>query len=300
MKRISRHMLSAASVLAVCAGAPGLAQVETGSAARAAEPFEAPPAELEEYVIGPHDLLEIDVFQLDELTSRRRVTGEGTITLPLIGEIAIGGLTPHAAESAIERVLVDRKMVTKPEVSVFVAEYVSSRVSVQGAVKSPGVFDLLGRRTLLEMIGRAGGLDQRAGKRIYVMRPFEDGGEQRIELDADRLVYGADPELNLPLQPGDIVMIPYEQTIRIYVNGQVRSPGAHEFPSDEPVTILQAVTTAGGTTDRANESRVKVIRRFSDGTKQLFEVNLKRIKRGKEEDRLLQRNDIVVVEESFF
>lgn len=293
-------LLAGASL--VHAQAPG----STGDPAATSETsasrvFAVPPqANVADYVIGAHDLLEISVFELDQLTRTVRVNTEGSITLPLLGKIQVGGLTPEQAEAQIARALQERHLVKNPQVTVFIKEFVSRRVSVQGAVAHGGLYPMLGQKTLLDMIGEAGGLSDRAGKKIYIIRPYAPPGEERIEIDAEKLVYEADPMLNVPLQPGDIIMVPYQRKIRIYVNGAVQQPGVKEFFADEEVTVLQAVTAAGGTTDRANEHRVQVIRRLPDGTKQVFKVNLKRIKRGRAEDMLLEPNDVVYVPESFF
>lgn len=296
---LSRLMQSALllALAAAVATAPSRAQAASEAPSGA---FAPPPGGFEEYSIGPYDLLAISVFEFEQLDGKRRVTSDGTITLPLLGEIHVGGLTPHEAEDAIELLLRQRQLLRRPEVSVFVDEFVSSRVSVQGAVGSPGPQDLLGRRTLLEMIGAAGGLHEKAGKRILVYRPFAGGGQEKLEIDAERLFFEGDPALNIRLQPGDIVMVPFERTIRIYVTGAVRNPNVFDFPEDEPVTVLQAIASAGGTTERANESRITVIRRFPNGAKRLFEVNLKRIKRGREQDLMLAGNDTVVVKEAVF
>ncbi|UCF67152.1 MAG: SLBB domain-containing protein [Acidobacteriota bacterium] len=254
-----------------------------------------------DYPLGANDVIEISVFELPELDQKRRVTEDGAITLPLLGQVYVGGLNEHEAEQAIAGLLRERNLVRNPQVTVFVVEYVSRRVNVTGAVGKPGLYPLLGPRTLLDMIGEAGGLDQRAGKRIIVMRAPHPGAEdERIEIDAERLLYEGDPLLNIELQPGDIVLVPHEQMVRVYVTGAVRTPGAHEFARDERITVLQAITKAGGTTDRANKSKVKVLRRLPDGSERQFKVNLKRIIKGRATDMELQRNDIVVVEESFF
>ena len=262
--------------------------------------FAAPPTRVDDYVVGPNDLLDIKVFELSQLDRTVRVTKDGTISLPLLGQVPVGGLTPRGVEEKIAQMLRDGNLVRDPQVSVFVQEFVSRRVFVQGAVSKPGIINLLGDRTLLDVVGEAGGLIDRAGTRIYVVRPFASGGAERIEVDAERLVYQGDPSANLRVQPGDIVMVPYEQVFKVFVNGAVSRPGPVEYAGGEPMTVLQAVTAAGGGNDRANESRVQIIRRMPDGSKQLFKVNLKRVKRGKDEDMLLQRNDIVVVPESFF
>lgn len=251
-------------------------------------------------VIGPQDVLEISVFDLPELSMKKRVAPDGTITLPLVGAVGISGLTSQQAEEQIATLLRAKDIVKDPQVTVFIETYVSRRVSVQGAVTKAGVYEMLGQRTLLDMIGEAGGLNERAGRRIFIYRPNADGTERRIEVDAEALVYEGDPSQNIALAPGDIVLIPYRRMIRIYVTGAVASAGAQEFPADEEVTVLQAVTSAGGTTDEANESRVQVIRRYEDGTKEMFRVNLRRIQKGRDEDLVVQPNDIIVVRESFF
>lgn len=253
-----------------------------------------------EMVIGPQDLIEIRVFGMPELTMEKRVDPDGSITLPLIGAVGLGGLTSKQAEELIATLLQAKDLVLDPQVTVVIKEYVSRRVSVIGAVFKPGMYEMLGQRTLLDMIGEAGGLNDRAGKRIFVVRRNQAGEDIRIEIDAEALVYSGDPRENMVLRPGDIVMVPYRRMIRVYVNGAVAQPGAIDFPADEEVTVLQAVTAAGGTTDRSNERGVQVVRRFPDGTRRVFKVNLKRIKRGRAEDLVLEPNDIVVVPESFF
>jgi polysaccharide export outer membrane protein len=252
-----------------------------------------------EYVIGAFDKIRVSVFEMKELDLLREVTEEGTISLPLLGEIHVGGLTPNQAQEAIAEMLRSGQLVKNPQVSVQIEEYVSRRINVTGAVSTPGRYVLLGNKTLIEMLAEAGGLNERAGKKIFIDRPMASG-ETRIQVDAERLMFENDPAANLPLQPGDVIYVPYRAEITVYVNGEVRQAGAVRFSRDEPVTVLRAVTSAGGGTERANESRVKVLRRLEDGTQQTFKVNLKQVKRGSEEDLILQNNDIVVVPTSFF
>ncbi len=263
-------------------------------------PTERPGSAPYDYVIGAHDLVEISVFELKELDRERRVGGDGMITLPLLGPVALGGLTPKQAEESIGALLKARDLVLEPQVSVFIKEYKSRMITVQGAVANPGAFVMLGQKTLLDMIGEAGGLNDRAGKTIRIHRPFGAIDQRSIEIDIERLVYDGDPLLNVLLEPGDIVMVPYELKIRIYVNGAVRTPGPQEFPSEEEVTALMAITAAGGTTDRANSSKVLIKRKLPRGGTQMIKINLKRIMRGKDEDILLQKNDVIIVRESFF
>ena len=154
---------------------------------------------------------------------------------------------------------------------------------------------------MLEMLSLAGGLDGELSKEIVVFRREpESNTTRRIQIDLERLVYQADPALNLVIAPGDIIYVPTVEKVRIFVSGAVRNPDLYEVPRDEPVTVLKAITLAGGTTDRAAQKRVQIIRMDENGKRIALEVNLKRIKRGKAEDPILRRDDVVLVPESFF
>ena len=264
----------------------------------------APPSSMfsskrSDYRIGRQDLLEISVFDVDELDQTVRVSDDGAITMPLLGRIAVAGLTKVELEQLIARLLEDR-YVRDPQVTVFVKEFESKKVAVSGAVKKPGTYEMLGTKTLLEMISMAGGLDKDLGKNIIVFRRVGDGTTERLAVDLHKLIYDADPELNLVVAPGDIIYVPTVEKIRIFVSGAVKKPDLYEVPRDEPVTVLKAITLAGGTTDRAAEKKVQVIRTDPDGERVTLLVNLRAVKRGKAEDPILQEDDIVLVPEAFF
>jgi polysaccharide export outer membrane protein len=262
-----------------------------------AEPFAS--LDRSDYRIGRQDLLEIKVFDVEELNQTVRVADDGSITMPLLGRLVVGGLTKTDLERKLADLLEER-YVRDPQVTVFIKEYESKRVAVSGAVKKPGTYEMLGRKTLLEMLSMAGGLDKDLGKQIIIFRPAEDGATQRIPLDLERLVYAADPTLNLVVAPGDIIYVPTVEKIRIFVTGAVKQPDVYEVPRDEPITVLKAVTLAGGTTDRAAKKKVQIMRSDPDGERVTLVVNLRQIQRGKAEDPLLQKGDIVLVPESFF
>ena len=252
-----------------------------------------------DYLIGRQDLLEISVFDVEELDQTVRVADDGSITMPLLGRLQIGGLTKSELEALIGRLLSDR-YVRDPQVTVFIREYESKRIAVSGAVRKPGTYEMLGRKTLLEMISVAGGLDGEMGREIIIFRPREGGGTERIPVDLHRLVYEADPALNLEVVAGDILYVPTVEKVRIFVSGAVKNPNLYEVPRDEPVTVLKAITLAGGTTDRAAEKRVQIMRTDADGKRVALMVNLRKIKRGKAEDPILMADDIVLVPEAFF
>lgn len=250
--------------------------------------------------IGPGDVLNVDVFGFDDLDRQVRVSADGMISLPLLGALRVAGLSLQEAERRIARMLRERDLVRDPQVSVFVAEVVSRAVTVQGAVKSPGVYQLLGSPSLLDVIGQAGGMDERAGQSVLVLRDDSGGRQQKIEIAVERLVVEGDPEANIALQPGDVVVVALARTLRIYVSGAVERPGAVEYLSSEGITVLQAITAAGGPTNRANLKKTYILRRGADGEQTKIAVNVKKVQKGKAEDVLLQRNDTVVVGEWFF
>jgi polysaccharide export outer membrane protein len=291
-------MLLAAAFLLLAAAEPPAEPVQVLEA----YPVEAQAPYLKrggsDYKIGRQDLLELKVFDLKELDQTVRVADDGSITLPLLGRLDAAGLTKGDLEALIARLLEER-YVRNPQVTIFVKEYQSKKVAVSGAVKKPDTYEMLGEKTLLEMISLAGGLDKDLGKEIIIFRPQKDG-TQRIAVDLDKLVYEADPALNVAVLPGDIVYVPAVEKVRIFVAGAVKTPNLYEVPRSEPVTVLKAVTLAGGTTDRASQSKVQVIRTGADGKRITIPVNLKKVKQGKADDPVLQKDDLVLVPESFF
>jgi polysaccharide export outer membrane protein len=256
-----------------------------------------------DYRVGAEDVLVIEFFGNAELNRKVRVLQDGSISLPLLGKLTVGGLTPSEAQNTIAQMLTDKGLVNNPQVTIFVEELRSRGVYVQGAVEHPGMYQMQGASRLLDMIGQAGGLsgnaNERAGKMIYVVRTGA-GGEDRIEIDTRRLMDQGDLALNIAMEPGDIVMVPHEETHRVYVSGAVEEPGQVDFSSTDGITVLQAITAAGGPTERANLKKVFVLRRSSDGTQERIQVNVKKIRGGKMDDFILLNNDTVDVGEHFF
>ena len=252
-----------------------------------------------DYKIGRQDLLEISVFDLKELDKTVRVSYDGSITLPLLGRLQVAGLSKGELETLLARLLEER-YVRDPQVSIFVREYESKKIAVSGAVKRPNTYEMLGEKTLLEMISMAGGLDTDFGEEIVIFRSGENGTTEPIRVDLEQLIYHADPSLNYLIEAGDIIYIPAVEEIRIFVSGAVRKPDLYEIPRSDPITVLKAIALAGGTTDRAALRRVQIIRTGPDGERITIPVDLRKVKRGKAEDPVLQKDDLVLVPESFF
>ena len=252
-----------------------------------------------DYRVGPKDLLEISVFGLDELNKTVRVTEDGKITLPLLGEVEVEGLTKAELEVKLKQLL-EEKWLHNPQVTIFIQEHQSKRVSVLGAVGSPGPYELLGRQTLLQIISQAGGLTQEAGNEIIVMRQLPDGTSTSLKISIDDLILKGDATLNIPLQPDDTVIIPIDRTVYIYVFGQVRSPGALEVRKSNIPTLIQAIAQAGGFSERASKGGVLIRRMDENGDEIEIKVNVRNILKGKRKDIQLKENDTVYVPETIF
>jgi polysaccharide export outer membrane protein len=250
-----------------------------------------------EYPIGPKDLLELRVLEIPDLNVERRVSDGGAIALPLLGDFSVSGLTPSQARAKLETLLKE-KYVNRANVSVIVKEYASKPVSVVGAVQKPGPLNTSGRWFLLQAISSAGGLTETAGKKIYVLRRAENGLSDTLEVDTEELLRNANPIWNVPIVPGDVINVPPRRTIRVFCLGELRSPGALDFSSDDRISLLSVIAKAGGLTDRAS-SKIRIKRRGPDGKDIEIVVDFKRILSGKDRDPILQANDVVIVKESF-
>ena len=251
------------------------------------------------YRIGPKDLLEIAVYDLPELNQTVRVSDDGTISLPLVGKVAIEGLTIEEVEKKLASLL-EEKWLKKARVTVFIKEYQSNRVSVIGAVGKPGMYELLGKATLLQMITLAGGLTDQASRELYVWREGKDGKQSNIAINVEDLIINNNQELNIPILPNDVINIPIDPLIQIYVFGAVKTPGALEVKLSKKITLLQAIAQAGGPSEGASNSVVIKRKDKKTGKEIKINVNLKDIIKGKKPDIELKEGDVVYVPESIF
>lgn len=249
--------------------------------------------------LGTEDLLEISVFEIPELSRTVRVSENGMISLPLLGEVKAEGLTPRRLEIDLRERL-GRTYLQNPQVSVFIRENGSKKVSVLGAVGKPGAYEMLGPRTLLQVLSQAGGLTPGVGAELYVLRSRPGGSNDRIAVNVNDLLMKDDAALNLTIEPGDIISVPPDRPVYIYVDGAVKTPGRIEQLASRPITLLQAIAKAGGATERANLKAIQILRQSPDGTQTSLQVNLKHVRRGKEPDPILGEGDVVVVPEAFF
>ena len=249
----------------------------------------------DEYRIGRDDLIDVTVFEIPDLGGAGRVSASGIVTLPLIGTIQAAGKTTQEIEKAIEEAL-KAKYVNEPHVTVFVREYASQPVSIVGAVKTPGIYQLKGQKFLLDMLATAGGLDQlTAGKTIQVIRRRGDTAEtaETITVSAEDLFQNGKTELNMAIQAGDVINV--LQAGSIFVVGEVVRPGEFPLRQGKNVTAGQAIALGSGFTREAKKTAAKIIRIHKDGAKEEIPVNVGKILDGSLNDVTLVPNDILFV-----
>jgi len=246
--------------------------------------------------IGPRDVIDVKVVQDDKLNITATVSDEGAITMPTVGKIIIGGMTQRQAEQRIKQVL-ESRVLNKADVSVQITQYGSKPISVVGAVTKPG--NVSGSNlTLIQAITEAGGLAPGYGKTLYVIRTGANGLSEQIGVDIDDLMVTGNPDLNLPLTPNDVINVPVEVPLTVYVMGEVTHPGKIELRRTQNPSLLQAIAAAGGPTDRAG--RTARISRNDSGKSKTISANWKRIAEGSGKDVPLQDGDTIYIKESVF
>jgi polysaccharide biosynthesis/export protein len=277
-----------------------------------------PSGEQAEYRIGSHDLLEINVFEAPDLNRSLRVSAGGEISMPLLGAIQSTGLTARELEGVIEIKL--RQYMKDPHVGVFVTTVESHPVSVVGAVKKPGVFQVRGTKTVLEMLSMAEGLSDDAGDQVLVMRgaglqfgsdtmrdpsnsnpnsdaPANPTGNETVKINLKDLLESGDQRYNVPVYPGDIVKVTRGGIV--YVIGEVKKPGGFVLKSDQNMSVLKAIALAEGLTSTSAKSRTKIIRTDEHSGKRVeFPIDLGKVLAGKAPDTPLKPADIVFVPNS--
>lgn len=283
--------------------------------------------------IGPDDLLSISVFEAPEMNCTVRVSASGEISLQLLGPVHAAGLTPRELESVLQGLLRHTYM-KDPHVGVFVQELQSHGVSVVGAVKTPGVYQIRGTKTVIEILSMAQGLADDAGDTVLIMRGGENAApvtsvdwdpiwsgiapaahskvlaaindshtqqpeeNREIEqIDLKKLLDSADPTLNVAVRPGDIVKVPRAGIV--YVVGEVQKPGGFVLQNNENISLLQALALAEGPTHTSAIGRARIIRTDPATGKRIeIPTNLGRIFVGKAPDTFLKPKDIVFVPNS--
>lgn len=255
-----------------------------------------------DYVIGPEDVLTINVFDQKELSGRYAVELDGTFSFPLIGRIQAAGLTLRQFEVALKEKLSDGYF-KDPQVTVAVEQYRSQQIFVVGEVRQPGPVSLTGGMTLIEALARAGSTLPSASGQVIVVRskdpknrriqapvtpPPEGVADERFEtVKVDiRELEGGSLTQNIALRDGDTIFVPRAELI--YVFGQVKNPGSYAIQKD--TTVLQALSLAGGLTPNGAMGRIKIVR-IVNGEKKELKVKL---------TDMVQPGDTIIVPERYF
>ena len=218
------------------------------------------------YIVGPSDVLAITVFNQPQLSGKFAVESDGTLAFPLVGRVAVGGLSIRAAEDEIRQRL-SAGYLTDPRVSVTVEQYRSQQIFVMGEVKQPGSLQFTGSMTLIEALARAGSTTDRAGFEAMIVRPSSGAAataaqapnaanSETIRVDLQSLQTGGLSH-NVALRAGDTIFVPRAATV--FVSGQVKTAG--EYVIRPGMTVRQAVALAGGVTDRGSTRRIQIVRR---------------------------------------
>lgn len=237
-------------------------------------------------LLGAGDVLRVNVYGSPDLQLETRVSEAGKITFPLIGEVVVDKLTVGEAEKKIARALATGGFLHDPQVTIIVTAVQSSQISVLGQVNRPGRYPLEGKRTLVDVLALAGGANSDGADQVILIRK-RDGKQTRDFFDIPYLLRSGDLSSNPDLAGGDIVFV--ERAPRYYVYGEVQRPSVYRL--ERNMTVLQALSVAGGLTPRGTERGLRIKRRDGNGKVQEIKVKM---------DDLIQVDDVMLVQESLF
>lgn len=251
----------------------------------------APPAD---YVVGPQDELSIVVFGEADLTKTVALDADGTFDYPYIGRVKAGGLTARRIAEDIARRLKETYYVN-PQVSVGVTKYRSQNVIVLGHVHAPGRYPLVGNMSVLEVLAAAGSPTSAAASFVVISRPAgafprlpqgESGGGSSLRLTMRELQSGHVPS-GFALRDNDTISVPKAETV--WVTGHVRTTGPVVL--DGEMTVMQAISAAGGATEKGAINRVRIHRQIDGKTQEVKGVKL---------SDLVKPGDVIEVPQRFF
>jgi polysaccharide export outer membrane protein len=218
-----------------------------------------------DYTVGAQDVLTVTVYDQPDLSGKFKVEADGAFTFPLVGRVPAAGQTLHTIEAELTKRLSDGYL-KNPQVTVAVESYQSQRIFILGEVRAPGSYTLSGDMTLIEALSRAGSTTPAASDQILIVRPApgKATGPTMPDLASDSTVLKinirdlqeGDLTKNAALRDGDTIVVPKAQAV--YVFGQVKAPGAYAV--SKGTSVLQALSLAGGVTDRGSTGRVKIVR----------------------------------------
>jgi len=244
------------------------------------------PADL---LIGAGDLLEVSLYGMPDFKTDVRVNSGGEISLPMLGTVAVGGLSIEQGQALIERKLSQKGLFNDPHVTVFEKEYATQGISVLGEVQKPGIYSLLGSRKLYDALSAAGGTTPKAGRYVLITRRNDPEHPVRVPLLTGT---PESMENNVAVEPGDTVVV--SKAGVVYVVGDVRQPGGFVMENGNDISVLKAIALAQGTNPNAALNAAKLIRKTPEGPKDVA-LSLKKMLAAKAPDLQLQPDDVVFI-----
>lgn len=248
--------------------------------------FTLAPAFSQEILLGAGDVVKVSVYGNPDLTLETRVSEDGKLTFPLLGGVAVGGLSVAAAENKISTMLEAGGFLRKAQVNILITMLQSQQVSVLGQITRPGRYPLESKRGVLDMLAVAGGIAPDGGDTVtYIHR--ENGKVTKEVIDVIDMVRSGDMQRDFVLSGGDVIYV--ERSPRFYIYGEVQRPGT--FRLERSMTVIQALSTGGGLTPRGTERGISIKRRDAKGVLQTISAK---------HDDLVQSDDVIYVKESLF
>ena len=239
--------------------------------------------------IGAGDLLEVSIYGVADYRQETRVNESGDVSLPLIGSVRIGGATVEESQDVIAKSLVEGGYFRDPHVSVVIKDFASQGVTVLGEVTKPGVYPMVGKRRLFDLISEAGGFTPKAGKLVTITHRDQPNDLNRVNITQDLT---KSTESNVEIDPGDTIAV--SKAGIVYVVGDVQRPGGFVMENNEHMTVLQAVALAQGTNHTAALNAARILRRTSAGPTEV-KIPLKQMMAAKASDMELDPDDILFI-----
>ncbi len=239
-----------------------------------------------DYAMATGDMLRISVYDHPDLATETRVSENGTILFPLIGEVQVAGGNAQAAAGRIAKALEAGGFIRSPQVNVVVLEFKGQEVAVLGLVNRPGKFPLQKSSRVTDILALAGGVVPTAADGM-VLITSRGGKTEHIDIDLPALFQPGGDALNKEVANNDILYVPREP--RFYIYGEVQRPGS--FRLEKNMNVVQALSVGGGLTPRGTQKGIRVMRRGADGAMQSLEVQL---------SDPLKPDDVIYVKESLF
>lgn len=248
-----------------------------------------------EYLLGAGDLIAITVFESDKLNTEVRVSSRGVINVPLLGDVNVMDKSAADVEQLIEN-LYKKDYLHDPHVAVHIKEHMSKQITLVGAVNTPGTFDYISQRRLLDVLAIGNGLKDEAGSYAFITRQDPKTKQRNnYAVDLEDLLENGNMAHNHIILGGDVVFIP--ESGQCFVDGAVRNPGT--YPLENNMTITEAIALAGGLAGYANDDSIKLIRFMGRGQeRQVVSLSYNDLQAGLGDTLLLKDQDIIYAESS--